>query len=90
MTNPKEEIKIYGTLWCGDTRRARKFFEDNQIEYDWIDIDTDAAAADYVMSLNNGCRSVPTILFPDGTILVEPSTLELMTKFNITDYRANP
>jgi mycoredoxin len=83
MTNENEMIKIYGTTWCGDTRRAKQFFAENQIEYQWIDIDQDKDAEQYVLSVNNNCRSVPTILFPDGSILVEPSTMQLKNKFNI-------
>ncbi len=77
------KIKLYGTTWCGDTRRARQFFEMNNIEYEWIDIDQDEAAADYVKSVANGYLSVPTILFPDGTILVEPSTYDLKEKTKV-------
>ncbi|MPM86781.1 putative glutaredoxin.1 [bioreactor metagenome] len=77
------KIKLYGTTWCGDTRRARQFFEMNNIEYEWIDIDQDEVAAEYVKSVANGYRSVPTILFPDGTILVEPSTYDLKEKTKV-------
>lgn len=83
MTDSEQKIKMYGTTWCGDTRRARQFFADNQIDYEWIDIDQDKAAAEYVMSVNKGCKSVPTILFPDGTLLVEPSSYQLKEKFNL-------
>jgi len=83
MTDSDQKIKMYGTTWCGDTRRARQFFADNQIDYEWIDIDMDKIAADYVMSVNKGCKSVPTILFPDGSLLVEPSGYQLREKFNL-------
>jgi len=83
MTDSDQKIKMYGTTWCGDTRRARQFFADNQIEYEWIDIDMDKAAAEYVMSVNKGCKSVPTILFADGSLLVEPSSYQLKEKFNL-------
>ena len=79
-----EKIKVYGTSWCGDTRRARQFFADHQIDYEWIDIDQDEKAADYVKSVNHGNRSVPTILFEDGSILVEPSSSQLSTKLNLS------
>jgi mycoredoxin len=52
----------------------------NNIEYEWIDIDQDEAAAEYVKSVANGYRSVPTLVFPDGSILVEPSTYEIKEK----------
>jgi len=82
--NNKTLIKVYGTTWCGDTRRAKQFLTDHQIDYEWIDIDADKTGEEYVMSVNNGNRSVPTILFPDGSVLVEPSSFELMAKMNIT------
>ena len=84
MSETKDKIKIYGTNWCGDTRRARQFFADHKIDYEWIDIDQDKTAAEYVKSVNNGCRSVPTILFPDGSLLVEPSSMQLREKLNIS------
>jgi len=80
-----EELKIiiYGTSWCGDTKRARKFFEQNQIDYQWVDIDQDKAARAYVEEVNNGYRSVPTILFPDGSLLVEPTVTQLAKKLGL-------
>lgn len=84
MVDQDEKITLYGTTWCGDTRRARKFLDEHQISYQWVDIDSDKNAEEYVKSVNNGNRSVPTILFPDGSLLVEPSTMDLMLKFNIS------
>lgn len=77
------KIIIYGTTWCGDSRRARRFFDENNIEYDWIDIDVDRQAGKLVEQINGGFRSVPTIIFPDGSTLTEPSTFQLRTKFNL-------
>ena len=77
------KIIIYGTNWCGDSRRARRFFDENNIEYDWIDIDVDREAGKLVEQINGGFRSVPTIIFPDGSTLTEPSTFQLRTKFNL-------
>jgi mycoredoxin len=48
--------------------------------YTYINIETDDQAAAYVMQINRGNQSVPTIVFPDGSILVEPSNVELQTK----------
>jgi mycoredoxin len=78
------EIILYGTKWCGDTRRARNIFDQNNIPYRWIDIDLDAEARSFVEKTNNGFRSVPTIIFPDGSILVEPSELKLKQKLGLT------
>lgn len=77
------QIIIYGTVWCGDTRRARQYLEQNRIAYQWVDIDQDQAARAYVEEVNNGFRSVPTILFPDGSLLVEPTTTQLAKKLGL-------
>lgn len=82
MTDQAKKIIMYGTSWCGDTRRARKLLEEENIDYEWIDIDQDESAAQYVKSVANGYRSVPTIVFPDGTILVEPSTNQIREKLS--------
>lgn len=78
-----KKIKIYGTSWCGGSRRAKKMFDDNKIPYQWIDIDQDKEARSLVEKINNGYRSVPTILFPDGSILVEPSDAKLAEKLGV-------
>lgn len=70
-------IHFYGAMWCGDTRRARNWFDKHQIPYEWVDVDKDEAAAELVKSLNNGFRSIPTIVFADGSRLAEPSTARL-------------
>jgi mycoredoxin len=83
MESNSSEIIIYGTTWCGDTRRARAFFDQNKIPYKWIDIDTNPEARKYVESVNRGYRSVPTIIFPDGSMLVEPNSSQLAAKLGI-------
>jgi mycoredoxin len=77
------EIIIYGTTWCGGSRRARLLFDRHSIPYHWIDIDRDPEAATYVEKVNKGYRSVPTIVWPDGSMLVEPSEYELQKKLGI-------
>lgn len=80
MASETGEIKFYGTSWCFDCRRARNFLAQNNIPYHWIDIDKDFEAAEFVKRTNRGFRSVPTIVFPDGSILVEPSENQLKDK----------
>ena len=63
--------------------RSRRYLERNSIEYDWIDIDQDHQGELFVMKVNHGMRSVPTILLPDGSILVEPSNEELKSRLVI-------
>lgn len=77
------EITIYGTSWCSDCQRSKRFFANHGIDVTFIDLETDAEAEDYVRSLQHGERRVPTILFPDDSILIEPSHQELGRKLDI-------
>jgi mycoredoxin len=76
------KIKFYGTTWCPGCRRAKKMLITKDIEFEWINIGEDVAGREFVMEVNNGYRSVPTIVFPDGDILVEPSNAELAAKLS--------
>lgn len=73
-------IRMYGAPWCGDCRRAKDFFDRQGVGYEWIDVDQDPEGLKYVEETNDGKRIIPTILFPDGSILVEPSNAELAEK----------
>jgi mycoredoxin len=75
-------IKMYVTTWCGDCRMAKRWFDAHGIPYESINIEEDDKAAEYVARVNRGYRSVPTIVFPDGSVLVEPGPRELATKFS--------
>jgi len=70
-------ITVYGTRSCGDCHVATAVLEAEGASYRWIDLDRDPAAAEAVIAINGGYRSVPTILFPDGRVLIEPSRREL-------------
>ena len=76
----QQTITIYGTPWCGDCRRALRVLDQHQARYHYVDIENDDLARSYVERLNNGYQSVPTILFPDGSVLVEPSSATLAEK----------
>ncbi len=78
----EQKVKMYATKWCGDCRMAKRWFDTHNIAYDYINIEEDERAADFVVKVNGGMRSVPTIVFPDGSILVEPSPRELAAKFS--------
>jgi mycoredoxin len=79
----EKKIVMYGTTWCGGSRTARRVLDENHIEYDWIDIDQDVDARKYVEEVNRGYRSVPTIVFPDGSMLVEPTLSTLKQKLGV-------
>lgn len=78
------EVIIYGTIWCGDCIRTRRFLDKYAVQYRWINIDEDKFGEQIVLKINRGMRSVPTIIFGDGSILVEPSNTALAQKLGIS------
>ena len=74
---------IYGTEWCGDCVRSKKLLDEKEMPYKWIDIDFDEDAKQRAAELNGGKWKVPTIVFSDGSILIEPSDEELSKKLGI-------
>ena len=84
MRNKTTKITMYGTNWCGDCRRAKLFFSEHRIPYNWVNVDEDREASDLITEMNNGYRSVPTIVLDDGAILVEPLASELALKLGIS------
>jgi len=74
------KVMLYGVSWCGDCRRARRVFAQVGTPYEDIDVDADPQAEAFVKEINRGSRSVPTIVFPDGSILVEPGDDQLTSK----------
>ncbi len=76
----KENIHFYGTTWCGDCKRAENWLKAHKIFFHFIDVDQDEKAQEFVRSKNEGNIVVPTILFSDGSILVEPADQDLADK----------
>ena len=77
------QLTVYGASWCTDCRRAKKFLGEQRVHYHWVDIEQDAEGQAIVERLNDGKRIIPTILFEDGSILVEPSNAELAAKLGL-------
>jgi thioredoxin reductase (NADPH) len=76
-------IKLYGTSWCSDCKRAKQFFGEQRVHYDFVDVDGDAEGMAYVEEVNNGKQVIPVILFEDGSTLIEPSNAELAAKLGL-------
>ncbi|MEW6567604.1 MAG: glutaredoxin domain-containing protein [Chloroflexota bacterium] len=79
---PGTETVVYGTSWCPDCIRSRRLLDDKGVAYRWVNIDEDPQGQQFVEQVNRGKRSVPTIVFPDGDILVEPSNARLTAKLS--------
>ena len=79
----EQDIGVYGAPWCPDCKRSKQFLNEHRIPYEWHDIDQDSAAQSYVQSVNDGKQIIPTIVFSDGSVLVEPSNADLADKLDI-------
>lgn len=77
------EIKLYGTPWCSDCKRTKKFFGEQRVHYEFIDVDADAEGLRVVEEANGGKHIIPVITFADGTALIEPSNAELAKKLGL-------
>jgi mycoredoxin len=85
MEKIAQNILLYATTWCYQSRNTRAFLDQYHVAYEFIDIDKDKAGEAFVLKTNNGYRSVPTLLFPDGSTLSEPSQSELIKKLHLDE-----
>jgi glutaredoxin-like protein len=74
------EITMYGADWCGDCRRSKRLLDELDVQITHIDVEADESAAVKVIEINGGAKSIPVIVFSDGTHLTEPSDIELKAK----------
>jgi len=73
-------ITMFSTTWCGYCRRLKSALDREGIGYTEVNIEDDEASADYVMSVNGGNQTVPTVVFPDGSAATNPSLAEVRTR----------
>jgi mycoredoxin len=73
-------LTMYTTTWCGYCVRLKKALKSEGIRFTEVDIEADPAAAEFVMSVNGGNQTVPTVKFPDGSALTNPSAREVKAK----------
>jgi thioredoxin reductase (NADPH) len=76
-------IKLYGTLWCGDCKMTKKFLGEQRVHYEFIDVEMDKEGLAFVEKVNKGKQMIPTLVFEDGSTLVEPSNAELAAKLGL-------
>lgn len=74
------QITMYGADWCGDCRRSKRFLDLNKIAYEYVNVETESDAAKRIVEINDGKKSIPVILFSDGSHLTEPSDNQLQEK----------
>jgi mycoredoxin len=80
MTASDAQLTMYTTSWCGYCFRLKTALKAEGIGYTEVDIESDVAAAEFVMSVNAGNQTVPTLKFADGSTLTNPSARDVKAK----------
>ncbi|MBC6469431.1 mycoredoxin [Actinomadura alba] len=75
-----DQLTMYTTSWCGFCRRLKSQLAREGIEMVEVDIEKDPEAAEFVMKVNGGNQTVPTVVFPDGTALTNPSAKQVKSR----------
>ena len=75
-------LTVYSTQWCGYCHRLMRQLDREDVGYAVVDIEHDPAAAEFVMSVNGGNQTVPTVVFPDGTALTNPSLAQVKERLD--------
>lgn len=72
-------ITMFGAAWCGDCRRTKKQLDELGVDYSYVDLEADPAAADVAREIS-GRTNIPVVVYPDATHHVEPSNADVETK----------
>jgi thioredoxin reductase (NADPH) len=83
VSGPSAPLVVYGATWCPDCRRAKSFLAAHRVAYEWIDLEEQPERSAEVEARNDGRRIIPTIVFPDGSFLAEPSNDELAERLGL-------
>jgi mycoredoxin len=79
-----ETITVFSTSWCGPCRRLKTLMAAEEIPFTAVDIEADAQAEEFVKQVNRGCAVVPTVLFPDGRTLTNPTLAQVKEQLAAT------
>ena len=82
MEQPK--ITVYGAFWRSDCRQSKQFLGEQRVRYNWVDIDENEEGRKRIHELNDDKQIIPTLIFEDGSIFVEPSNAELTVKLSVS------
>jgi mycoredoxin len=77
------QLTIYSTVWCGYCKRLKTALKASGISFTEVDIEHDPAAAEYVMKVNGGNQTVPTVEFADGTAMTNPSIADVKARLGV-------
>lgn len=76
-------VTVLTTTWCGYCRRLKAQLDEAGIAFREVDIEDHPAAAVLVEQVNDGNRTVPTVLFPDGTATTNPSLRQVAERLGL-------
>src|ERR1700731_1980729 len=76
-------IKLYGTNWCSDCKRSKRFLGEQRVHYEFVNIEENMEGQAFVKELQKGGLTIPTIVFEDGSVLIEPSNAEVAAKLGL-------
>ncbi len=79
-----DSLVVYGANWCPDCRRSKAFLSEQRVPFRYVDLEQEPDAIDTVLALNDGKQIIPTIVFPDGTHVAEPTNEELAERIGLT------
>ena len=79
----ENRLRVIGAAWCPDCTRTKAFLNQHRIPFDWVDLEVTPEAQGEVERLNDGKRIIPTLIFPDGSFVSEPSNGELADKLHL-------
>jgi len=77
------QLTMYSTVWCGYCKRLKIALKSAGIAFTEVDIEHDPAAAEYVMNVNGGNQTVPTVKFSDGAAMTNPSLADIKAKLGV-------
>jgi thioredoxin reductase (NADPH) len=83
MIMPHTNIKLYGTDWCSDCKRSKRFLGEQRVHYEYINIEENMEGQAFVRELQKGGLTIPTIVFEDNSVLIEPTNAELAAKLGL-------
>lgn len=83
----QDAIIVYGHPTCPNLGPVKGLLTQSKVKFEYIDIHQDSVAAAHVRTINNGNESVPTLVFPDGSTLTEPTVGELQSKLKSLGYK---
>lgn len=79
---PQDTIVMYSTTWCGYCTRLKSQLTSAQISFIEVNVEEVPGTAEYVELVNGGNRVVPTVVFPDGSSVTNPSLKDAQRKLS--------